>query len=79
MTEPPVLIILSISITIMPPAPAAELLTRRDGLLAQVHEVVINRPDGHLDQEVTSSCGKSLAEALLLTVQKLLGGQPDGG
>jgi hypothetical protein len=55
------------------------LLTRRDRLLAQVNEAVIHRPDGSLDQEMTSSCGKSLAEALLLTVQKLLGGQLDGG
>jgi hypothetical protein len=79
MKEPPIWTILSVSITITPPASAAGLLTILDVLPAQVNEVVINRPDGYLDQEVTSSCGKSLAEAMLLKVQKLLGGQPDGG
>jgi len=56
------------SIKITPPTPAAGLLTICDVLLAQVDEVVINRPDGYLDQEVTSSCGKSLAQAMLLKV-----------
>lgn len=79
MTEPPIVGILSMSNTIMPHAPAAELLTILDVLLARVHEVVICRPDGSLDKEVTSFCGKSLAQAMLLTVQKLLGGQPDEG
>lgn len=58
------------------PAPTAELLTRRNRLRAQVHEVVIIGPGGALDQEVTPSCGKTLAQALLLTVQKLLAGRP---